>query len=150
MRHWSQRICAWLVNCGLLCVSLQPGRGFLFAESTGSQVVLYQSLLATRSSPSNNLFRGSAGCSGCHSGQGSFQADIFNRITLTEYPIWEKKDLHRSAYAALSNERGKSIGGHLGKDVYAAETGCIQCHSLAAELPTKLYDEQKRKEFVET
>lgn len=142
MRRGRGRVSAWLMGGIVCCVTMHVAPIELNAQTAGPP---YQSLLAIKSSPSTNFYRGSASCSGCHSGQGNFQSDVFDRICLNEYQVWSKSDLHASAYASLTNDRGNSIGRRLNKDVHDAATGCIQCHGVATELPANLYDDQTRQ-----
>src|SRR5262245_18417524 len=133
-------------RCGLVlvwCALFQLGSPNICAQDVDSAAAP-RSLQAARS---GSKFGGTSRCSGCHSGSGNFPSDTFNPVTLKEFPIWDTGDLHKLAYHALTSERGKLNGLQLSKNVLDPATGCVQCHSLASELPPALDDENKRKEM---
>jgi len=108
----------------------------------------YQGIRAVQAAPEKNLFRGSSICSGCHSGLGDFSPDVLNRVCLTEYKTWNQADRHADAYASLSSDRAASIGRLLRRDVFHTDTGCVQCHSLTAQLPAQPYDQAARQALL--
>lgn len=74
--------------------------------------------------PTNN-------CQRCHEVPGvrDTAAGITDRVRMSEWQIWQQQDKHANAYQVLLEPRSQRIGKLLGKDVLAAETGCIQCHT---------------------
>lgn len=77
--------------------------------------------------PTNN-------CQRCHEVPGvrDTAAGITDRVRMSEWKIWQQQDKHANAYQVLLEPRSQRIGKLLGKDVLAAETGCIQCHTSNA------------------
>lgn len=85
--------------------------------------------------PANHpLFIPTNDCERCHSNPTDRDTAVgtTDRVRLLEWPIWKDKDKHSKAYTTLTEERGQRIGELMGKDVLAASTGCIQCHTSNA------------------
>jgi hypothetical protein len=83
---------------------------------------------------SQPLFIPTNDCERCHSNPTERDAAVgtTDRVRLLEWLIWKDKDKHSRAYQTLTEERGQRIGELMGKDVLAASTGCIQCHTSNA------------------
>ena len=74
-------------------------------------------------------------CERCHSNPTERDTAVgtTDRVQLLEWLIWKDKDKHSRAYHVLTEPRGQRIGELMGKDVLAASTGCIQCHTSNAD-----------------
>jgi hypothetical protein len=70
-------------------------------------------------------------CINCHEkpGERDEASGLTDRVRMSEWKIWLEQDKHASAYKVLEEPRSQRIGQLLGKDVLAAATGCIQCHT---------------------
>jgi hypothetical protein len=73
-------------------------------------------------------------CLKCHEVPGVRDAasGLTDRVRMSEWKIWAEQDKHASAYKVLSEPRSQRIGQLMAKDVLAADTGCIQCHTSNA------------------
>jgi hypothetical protein len=82
----------------------------------------------------NHLYIPTDSCLKCHTepGERDVASGVTERVRMSEWKIWSEQDKHASAYRVLLEPRSQRIGKLLGKDVLAAETGCIQCHTSNA------------------
>jgi cytochrome c554/c'-like protein len=132
---------AWHTALAAIVVA-QPGAG----PASTDRPIRYQAFRAIQPTDENNTYRGSAICSGCHSGLGNFPAGVLGRVCMSEFNTWQFADRHSQAYASLLGERGQAIGKRLNMSVTDEETGCVQCHSMATELPFGTeFDQQNRR-----
>ena len=117
-------------------------------SSSGTEELQSSQALRALNNPADNLYSQSLSCSGCHSGQGDFPPDVFDRACLKEYDTWQDTDQHADAFASLTSDRGVQIAQLLRKNVLDTDTGCIQCHSVASHLPEEIYDQSARETLI--